>query len=118
MPATRRHLPTATTSAPPRRAPVASASNCASRRAGTALARDGPWLGEQNGGFYSIQLLGSDDPELLREYFKTIAKYLEIEKVYVYRTVANRHPSLTVLYGTFATRDEVNADAAKSAGQN
>ena len=65
------------------------------------------WLGEQNGAFYSIQLLGSDDPELLREYFKTIAKYLEIEKVYVYRTTANRHPSLTVLYGTFATRDEV-----------
>ena len=65
------------------------------------------WLGEQKEGFYSIQLLGSDDPELLREYFKTIAKYLEIEKVYVYRTVANRHPSLTVLYGTFATRDEV-----------
>lgn len=65
------------------------------------------WLGEQNGGFYSIQLLGSDDPELLREYFKTIAKYVEIEKVYVYRTTANRHPSLTVLYGTFATRNEV-----------
>jgi len=65
------------------------------------------WLGEQNASFYSIQLLGSDDPELLREYFKTIAKYLEIEKVYVYRTTANRHPSLTVLYGTFATRDEV-----------
>jgi MSHA biogenesis protein MshM len=65
------------------------------------------WLGEQNGSFFSIQLLGSDDPELLREYFKTIAKYLEIDKVYVYRTTANRHPSLTVLYGTFATRDEV-----------
>jgi septal ring-binding cell division protein DamX len=65
------------------------------------------WLGQQNGAFYSIQLLGSDDPELLREYFKTIGKYLEIEKVYVYRTMANRHPSLTVLYGTFATRNEV-----------
>ncbi len=65
------------------------------------------WLGGQNGNSFSIQLLGSDDPELLREYFKTIAKYLEIEKVYVYRTTANRHPSLTVLYGTFATREEV-----------
>jgi type II secretory pathway predicted ATPase ExeA len=65
------------------------------------------WLERQNGAFFSIQLLGSDDPELLREYFKTIAKYLEIEKVYVYRTIANRHPSLTVLYGTFASRDEV-----------
>ncbi|MEO8156963.1 MAG: AAA family ATPase [Betaproteobacteria bacterium] len=65
------------------------------------------WLGEQNAGFYSIQLAGTDDPELLRQYFKTIAKYLEIEKVYVYRTVANGRPSLTVLYGTFASRDDV-----------
>ncbi|MEO8166277.1 MAG: SPOR domain-containing protein [Betaproteobacteria bacterium] len=65
------------------------------------------WLIQQEGSFYSIQLLGAHDPELLRDYFKTIAKYLEIEKVYVYRTTANRHPSLTVLYGTFATRNEV-----------
>ena len=65
------------------------------------------WLGQQNGGFYSIQLLGSNDPALLREYLKTIAKYVEIDKVYVYRTTANRQPSMTVLYGTFATRGEV-----------
>ena len=65
------------------------------------------WLVQENGAFYSIQLLGSNDPELLREYFKTMAKYLEIDKVYVYRTTANRRPSLTVSYGTFATRSEV-----------
>ena len=65
------------------------------------------WLGEENGGSYSIQLLGTNDPELLREYFRTIAKYIDIDKVYVYRTTANRQPSLTVLYGTFATRNEV-----------
>lgn len=83
--------------------PAAAPSDVLEQR---LLATD-QWLGEQNASFFSIQLLGSDDPELLREYFKTIAKYLEIEKVYVYRTTANRHPSLTVLYGTFATRDEV-----------
>jgi MSHA biogenesis protein MshM len=66
------------------------------------------WLEQQNGSAYSIQLLGSEDPELLREYFKTIGKYLEIEKVYVYRTVANQRPSLTVLYGNFTDRAEVN----------
>ncbi|HYN26896.1 MAG TPA: AAA family ATPase, partial [Burkholderiales bacterium] len=33
------------------------------------------WLAEQNGSVYSIQLLGTNDPELLRDYFKTIAKY-------------------------------------------
>ncbi|HWA14319.1 MAG TPA: AAA family ATPase [Burkholderiales bacterium] len=65
------------------------------------------WLDQQNAGAYSIQLLGSPDAELLREYFKTIAKYLEIEKVYVYRTVANQRPSFTVLYGTYADRYEV-----------
>jgi MSHA biogenesis protein MshM len=66
------------------------------------------WLAQQSGSAYSIQLLGAQDPELLREYFKTIGKYLEIEKVYVYRTIANQRPSLTVLYGNFADRAEVN----------
>ena len=65
------------------------------------------WLEQQNAGAYTIQLLGSNDSELLREYFKTIAKYLEIEKVYVYRTTANQRPSFTVLYGTFTDRYEV-----------
>jgi MSHA biogenesis protein MshM len=72
------------------------------------LLATGQWLDQQNSGSYSIQLLGAEDPELLRQYFKTIAKYLEIEKIYVYRTTANRHPSLTVLYGTFQTRREVS----------
>jgi type II secretory pathway predicted ATPase ExeA/septal ring-binding cell division protein DamX len=66
------------------------------------------WLAQQRGSEFSIQLLGSNDPELLRAYFKTIGKYLEIEKVYVYRTIANRRPSLTVLYGNFVDRAEVN----------
>jgi septal ring-binding cell division protein DamX len=66
------------------------------------------WLEEQSGTTYSIQLLGAGNPQLLRDYFKTIAKYLEIEKVYVYRTMANQRPSLTVLYGNFTNRAEVN----------
>lgn len=72
------------------------------------LLATGQWLDQQSAGAHTIQLLGSNDSELLREYFKTIAKYLEIEKVYVYRTVANQRPSFTVLYGTFADRYEVN----------
>ena len=72
------------------------------------LLATGSWLDQQNSMAYTIQLLGSNDAELLREYFKTIAKYLEIEKVYVYRTIANQRPSFTVLYGTFADRYAVN----------
>ncbi len=72
------------------------------------LLSTGSWLDQQNGMAYTIQLLGSNDAELLRDYFKTIAKYLEIEKVYVYRTIANQRPSFTVLYGTFTDRREIN----------
>lgn len=66
------------------------------------------WLAQQDRSAFTIQLLGSPDAELLRDYFKTIAKYLEIDKVYVYRTTANQRPSFTVLYGTFADRHEVS----------
>jgi type II secretory pathway predicted ATPase ExeA/septal ring-binding cell division protein DamX len=68
------------------------------------------WLDEADGGTFSIQLLGSNDPALLRNYFETLSKYIEIEKVFVYRTLANQQPSLTVMFGAFDRR----ADAVKS----
>jgi len=68
------------------------------------------WLDQAEGSVFSIQLLGSNDPTLLRRYFETLAKYIEIEKVFVYRTVANQQPSMTLLYGAFANR----LDAVKS----
>jgi MSHA biogenesis protein MshM len=68
------------------------------------------WLNEAEGGTFSIQLLGSNDPALLRNYFETLSKYIEIEKVFVYRTLANQQPSLTVMFGAFDRR----ADAVKS----
>jgi len=68
------------------------------------------WLDEAQGGIFSIQLLGSNDPALLRNYFETLGKYIEIEKVFVYRTRANQQPSLTVLFGAFDRR----SDAVKS----
>ena len=68
------------------------------------------WLAEAQGGTFSIQLLGSNDPALLRNYFETLGKYIELEKVFVYRTLANQQPSMTVLYGAFGSR----ADAVKS----
>ena len=68
------------------------------------------WLTEAQGGTFSIQLLGSNDPALLRNYFETLGKYIELEKVFVYRTLANQQPSMTVLYGAFGSR----ADAIKS----
>jgi type II secretory pathway predicted ATPase ExeA len=71
------------------------------------MAATDQWLDAQSMATFSIQLAGANNEEVLRDYFKTIVKYLEIEEVFVYRTTANRKPSLSVLYGTFKTRGEV-----------
>jgi len=66
------------------------------------------WLAETPEDRYSIQLLGSSDAKLLRSHLNTISKFLEIEKVFVYRTKARERPSLTVLYGSFGSRSEAS----------
>jgi type II secretory pathway predicted ATPase ExeA len=71
------------------------------------MAATDQWLDAQAMSTFSIQLAGAGNEEVLRDYFKIISKYLEIEEVFVYRTMANRKPSLSVLYGTFKTRSEV-----------
>lgn len=68
------------------------------------------WLGDQQAPPFTIQLLGASDPELLRDYLKTLSKYLETESIFVYRTMAKDRPSLTVVYGSFATLREANAE--------
>lgn len=67
------------------------------------------WLSQTSGNRYSIQLLGSGDSELLRNYLNTISNYLEINKVFVYRTIAQQRPYLTVLYGSFDSLEDANA---------
>jgi MSHA biogenesis protein MshM len=68
------------------------------------------WLAEANDGVFSIQLLGSTDQQMLRKYLSTLSNYIERDRIFVYRTVANQAPSMTVLYGAFPAR----ADAIRS----
>jgi type II secretory pathway predicted ATPase ExeA len=75
------------------------------------------WLAESQESRYSIQLLGSSDAALLRSYLNTISKFLEIEKVFVYRTMAKERPSLTVLYGSFRTRTEASEQIDRLPGE-
>jgi len=65
------------------------------------LAATQEWITRESQANYSIQLLGTNDPGLLRENLKMMGKFVEINKIYVYRTVASKQPSLTVLYGSF-----------------
>ena len=62
------------------------------------------WLASENQTTYSIQLMGAESPQQLKEHLNVLAKSIEMNKVFVYRTVAKQKPSLTVLYGSFDDR--------------
>ncbi len=59
------------------------------------------WLAREDTGAYSIQLLGTNDATLLRFHLNDLGKLIEMNKIFVYRTMANQKPFLTVLFGSF-----------------
>ncbi|MBC7946131.1 MAG: AAA family ATPase [Burkholderiales bacterium] len=71
------------------------------------------WLKNQNGSTFSIQLMGTENETSLAKYIKEITDYIESEDIYVYRTRAKQNPSLTVLYGSYASRAEANKALAE-----
>ena len=62
------------------------------------------WLASEPQTTYSIQLLGTDNPQQLKQHLNIMAKSLEMNKLFVYPTIAKQKPSLTVLYGSFDDR--------------
>jgi len=63
------------------------------------------WLRAAPGQTLTIQLLGTENSPQLKEHLSTIAKSIEINNIFVYRTVARQKPFLTVLYGSFGSRE-------------
>jgi type II secretory pathway predicted ATPase ExeA len=84
---------------PPRSAAPAGADLVEERLVATR-----EWLANEHPTTYSIQLFGANDPEQLRTHLNDLAKFIEMNKVFVYRTLARQKPSLTVLYGSFGDR--------------
>jgi type II secretory pathway predicted ATPase ExeA len=68
------------------------------------IAATNEWLAQIGKNPYSVQLLGADDPVQLKNHLNIIRKYIEINDIFVYRTVAKQKPSLTVLFGSFDSR--------------
>ena len=62
------------------------------------------WLAKPGNNTFTIQLLGADNQQQLKNHLNVITKYIEINDIYVYRTLARQKPSMTVLYGSFADR--------------
>jgi type II secretory pathway predicted ATPase ExeA len=70
----------------------------------TRIAATREWLASEAHSTYSIQLFGTNDPQLLKTHLNDLAKSVEMNKIFVYRTLARQKPSLTVLYGSFGDR--------------
>jgi MSHA biogenesis protein MshM len=110
-PTTARPSPVPREGAPKAAAPVRSAAAPESALSGAdlleaRLAATRAWLEQEAQNQFSIQLMGTNDPDQLKDLLNSISKVVEINKVFVYRTTANRRPSLTVLYGSFTTPRE------------
>jgi len=71
------------------------------------------WLESQPPDTFSIQVMGSNDAQQLRQYLTQNEGAMGLERIFVYRTVAGGKPSMTVLYGSYASRKEANAALAQ-----
>lgn len=65
------------------------------------LAATQEWLANQRHTTFSIQLMGTADEQQLKRELNTLSKFVEMNRVFVYRTMARQKPSITVLYGSF-----------------
>jgi septal ring-binding cell division protein DamX len=89
----------ATTQPAPAAKPAATGDRVQERLNATA-----EWLAKPGNNTFTIQLLGADNQQQLKNHLNVITKYIEINDIYVYRTQARQKPSMTVLYGSFADR--------------
>jgi len=56
------------------------------------------WLAKPGNNAYTIQLLGADNQQQLKNHLNVITKYVEITDIFVYRTIAKQKPSMTVIF--------------------
>ena len=54
---------------------------------------------------HSIQLLVAPGEEQLRKYLKVLLKFIELNDIYMYRSVGRESAKVNVLYGSFASRE-------------
>jgi septal ring-binding cell division protein DamX len=70
------------------------------------------WLKSGQSKPYSIQLLVASE-EQLRNHVKAVSKFVEVNDIYMYRSVAQGRPAVSVLWGTFDSRQAAAAQLAE-----
>jgi septal ring-binding cell division protein DamX len=71
------------------------------------------WLKSDQGKPYSIQLLTVQNEEQLRNNLKALSKFIEVNDIYMYRSVALGRPAVSVLWGTFNSRQAAADELAE-----
>jgi septal ring-binding cell division protein DamX len=67
------------------------------------LAATTVWLTTAPDSALSVQLLSAGNEEELKNHLNNLVKSIDINDIFVYRSEANRQPTLTLLYGNFST---------------
>jgi septal ring-binding cell division protein DamX len=103
--------------APPKDNPAVAAAPAEAAREGlleARLAATEAWLASAPRDTYSIHVgvVATQDPEKLTHYLENLGKLVEVDKVFVYRTLAGGRPATSVLYGSFPDRASANAAMA------
>jgi septal ring-binding cell division protein DamX len=80
-------------------APGAAGSDMESRLAATR-----EWLSGAPQTMHTIQIMGTNSEEQLKGQLRALAKVLEPQKIYVFRTFAQGKPTMTVVYGGYPDR--------------
>jgi MSHA biogenesis protein MshM len=109
--ATAQALPVVAQAAPVERA----ASSVAGRRGdviASRMAATQHWL-ESEAKPYSIQLLTVQNEEQLRNNLKALSKFVEVDDIYMYRSVALGKPAVSVLWGSFNSRQAAAEELAE-----
>jgi MSHA biogenesis protein MshM len=77
------------------------------------LAATRVWLDSAKPRTHTIQLLSSSDDQQLNHHLKFLSNIIEINSLFVYRTVVKGAPALNVVWGSFDSQSEAREAMAK-----
>jgi MSHA biogenesis protein MshM len=77
------------------------------------LAATQSWLGQKPASTVTIQLMGGNSDEHMRNQLETLSQQVLLDEVYVFRTQVRGKPFMSVMYGSYASREEALVAAQK-----
>jgi septal ring-binding cell division protein DamX len=99
--------------APAERAEPVAASGGSSDVIANRIEATHHWLKSDQAKPYSIQLLTVQSEEQLRNNLKALSKFIEVNDIYMYRSVALGRPAVSVLWGSFNSRQAAADELAE-----